>query len=77
MAHGVAGLAICETLGSLLAPLILRGLQARWPGVEVFFVGAGIIGVAGGFFMVALGVGWWEGKAERSKGGAERYINFT
>ena len=57
MAHGVAALAICETLGSLLAPLILGGLQARWPGVEVFFVGAGIIGVAGGFFMAALGVG--------------------
>ncbi len=77
MAHGVAALAICETLGSLLAPLILGGLQARWAGAEVFFVGAGIIGVAGGFFVAALGVGWWKGKAERSKGGAERYSSFT
>ena len=66
--RGFAALAFCETLGSLLAPLILGGMQARWSGVKAFLVGAGVMGVAGGFFLAAIGTGWWEGRTERLKG---------
>ena len=48
--QAVAALAMMETLGSLLAPLGLGGLQTLWPGSGVFFAAAACIGVSSMLF---------------------------
>ena len=59
-ARGVAALAVCEMLGSLLSPIVLGGMQTRWPGIQVFYTAAAIVGAAGSCFSAAIGLAWWE-----------------
>ncbi|MCJ1401066.1 hypothetical protein MMC11_004278 [Xylographa trunciseda] len=52
-ARAVAVMAIMETLGSLLAPVLLGGMQALRPGRDVFLVGATM--VMGSAFLFGVG----------------------
>lgn len=53
----VAALAIAETTGGLLAPVLLGGWQAMWPESGVFLVAATTMGISAVFFFVGALVG--------------------
>ena len=54
--QAVAALAMMETLGGLVAPMIFGGIQSASPGREVFFFASGCIGVAALVFAVGATV---------------------
>lgn len=52
--RAVATLTMMESTGSLLAPILLGGLQTAWPGAGVLFVASGIIGLSTVVFGVSI-----------------------
>ena len=44
--RAVAAMTIMETMGGLLGPLVLGGVQTAWPGSGVLFITSGIMGIS-------------------------------
>ena len=58
--QAMAALAVMETIGSVLAPVVLGGWQVLWPGTGVFFVAAALMGVSTVLFALGLFLGGTE-----------------
>ncbi|KAI1322275.1 hypothetical protein F5Y16DRAFT_387097 [Xylariaceae sp. FL0255] len=55
----LASLAVMETSGSVLAPVVLGGLQVLWPGNMAFFAAAGLAFLAGAMMFSVILADLW------------------
>jgi hypothetical protein len=55
--HALAALTTMEIVGSILAPIVLGGSQALWPGTEVFIVASLIVVCSALLFMLGVALG--------------------
>ena len=61
--RAIAALSMMETIGGLLAPFVLGGLQTAHPGAGILYVASALIGISG----VVFGVGALVERAARPR----------